>query len=389
MHVTIVSRIYLPEPSAASFALDAIARRLTAAGHEVDVVTTRAPKVVTSSRPDSVKVHRAHVLRDRRGYVRGYLPYLSFDLPLLFRLLLRRRADLYIIEPPPTTGAVARVATAILRRPYVYDAADIWSDAAAMATNSRLVLRLLQAVELFAVAGAAACVTISQGVVDRFRELGSITPFHVVGFGADTAEFGYADSTDAHHEPYFVYAGSYSEWHGAEIFIDAFSIFLQSHPGYRLLFIGNGTERNEFEARASHLAAGRIEFHDLMSADRLAPILRGAVASLASLHPSAGYDYAFTSKVYSSLATGCPTVFTGPGPTGVFLRDAARSHRVGEVAEYTAVGVASALVLIADRPATSRERMDLAAWTAQHHSLDAMADRVVRVAEGIVVTGVP
>ncbi|WP_309620878.1 glycosyltransferase family 4 protein [Salinibacterium sp.] len=378
--MTIVSRIYLPEPSAASFALDAIARRLTAAGHEVDVVTTQWPKA-TGAPIDSMNVYRFPVLRDSRGYVRGYLPYLSFDVPLFFRLLLRRRADVYLVEPPPTTGAVTRIVTAILRRPYIYDAADIWSDAAAMATRSSFVLRLLRKVELFAVAGATGAVTISQGVVDRFRELGSRTPFTVVGFGADTTVFGYAEATGAHDSPYFVYAGSYSEWHGADIFIDAFAIFLPQHPEYRLLFIGNGSERARLTARAAELAPDRVEFRDPVSAAHLAPILHDAVASLASLHPDADYDYAFTSKVYSSLASGCPTVFAGPGPTGPFLIAAGQSHRAGAVADYNPEAVARALESMAENPLTPPQRSSLAAWTAEHHSLDTMADRVVSVVE--------
>jgi glycosyltransferase involved in cell wall biosynthesis len=381
VRVTIVSRIYLPEPSAASFALDAIARRLAEAGHEIDVVTTRVPKAAGVPK-ESTKVHRFPVLRDSRGYVRWYLPYLSFDIPLFFRLLLRRRADIYLVEPPPTTGAVTRIVTTILRRPYIYDAADVWSDAAAMATRSSLVLRLLRRIELFALSGAVGAVTISQGVVDRFRELGSRIPFTVVGFGADTSAFSYADASGTDKQPYFVYAGSYSEWHGADVFIDAFAIFLPKHPEYRMLFIGNGTERDALEARAAKLAPGRVEFRDPVSATQLAPILRDATASLASLHPGAGYDYAFTSKVYSSLASGCPAVFAGPGPTGPFLTAAERSHRAGAVSVYSPDAVAHALDSMAKTPLTPQERSSLAAWTAEHHSLDAMADRVVSVIEG-------
>ncbi|MDO5500237.1 MAG: hypothetical protein Q4F67_11230 [Propionibacteriaceae bacterium] len=35
-----------------------------------------------------------------------------------------------IVEPPPTTGLVVRVACALRRTPYVYYAADLWSVAA-------------------------------------------------------------------------------------------------------------------------------------------------------------------------------------------------------------------------------------------------------------------
>src|SRR5690606_15055811 len=114
---------------------------------EVTVLTSQPPPGAVIDDPPGIDVRRAPVLRDSSGYLRGYLPYLSFDIPLFFRILLGRRGDLYLVEPPPTTGAVVRVASAIRRRPYVYDAADIWADAATMVTSNRAVLAALRAVE--------------------------------------------------------------------------------------------------------------------------------------------------------------------------------------------------------------------------------------------------
>src|SRR5690606_20391463 len=189
----------------------------------------------------------------RNDYVRGYLQYLSFDIPLAFRLLVARRPSVVFVEPPPTTGAVVRVICALRRIPYVYDAADIWSDAAGHATDSSLVVRLLRWVERFAMRGAAAMTTISEGVVGRVRELGVDTPMTVTGFGADTTEFSY---TDEPLEKTFIYAGTFTELHGAHILIDAFASFSQTHPGYRLKFIGQGTGINAMRERAMGLGVG-------------------------------------------------------------------------------------------------------------------------------------
>lgn len=381
MRITIASRIFSPEPSAASYALGRLAARLAEAGHEVTVLTTTPPKGIAIDDPTSLRVLRAPVLRDRNGYVRGYLPYLSFDLPLAFRMLFARRADLYIVEPPPTTGAVVRVVTALLRRPYIYDAADIWSDAARMATSSGAVLSLLRWLELFALRGAAHIVTISTGVVNRLGELGVTTPTTVVGFGADTSTFRYAPSSPPPKQPYFLYAGSYSEWHGADIFVDAFAQFSQQIPGYTLIFIGNGSEREILAERARELGISSIEFRDSVPGNELVPLLAGATASLSSLKPAVGYDYAFTSKVYSSMAVGCPVVFTGPGPTKDFIAKAERTQRSGIAVEYDASSVAAALARFAAHPLAPGERSALGDWTVKNHSLDAVADRIVRVAE--------
>ena len=63
------------------------------------------------------------VLRDRNGYVRGYLPYLSFDLPLILRLLFARRPSVVVVEPPPTTGAILTTGLPPHRQPTVPPAA--------------------------------------------------------------------------------------------------------------------------------------------------------------------------------------------------------------------------------------------------------------------------
>jgi glycosyltransferase involved in cell wall biosynthesis len=378
MRVTIVTRIFLPEPSAASFMLSAIAHELADAGHDVTVITSTPPRGTAINDPPGVRVRRFPVLRDRAGYVRGYLPYLSFDIPVAVRMLCSP-ADVYFVEPPPTTGAVVRIVAALLRRPYVYDAADIWSDAARNTTSSALVLGALRRLEVFAMRGARHIVTISQGVVDRFRELGVTAPASVAGFGADTSVFGYMPAVESIPAPYFIYAGSYSEWHGADVLLHAFAEFTAEHPGYRLLFVGNGSERGRLEALADTLALdAHIEFSEPVAAVELVPLLASAVASLASLRPGVGYDYAFTTKAYSSLAVGCPVIFTGPGPTIAFLTEAEEAQRSGVAVPFEPHAVAKAMAHFASSPLVPTERMKLAAWTAEHHSLAASARRSAR-----------
>ena len=103
--VVVATRLYTPEVTAASFRMDALVRAL-APESDVVVLTTRPPQGMTISDAPGVTVRRARVLRDRTGAIRGYVQYLSFDIPLFFRLL-RHRADVIVAEAPPTTGLVA------------------------------------------------------------------------------------------------------------------------------------------------------------------------------------------------------------------------------------------------------------------------------------------
>ena len=132
MLVTLATRTFTPEPTAAALRLGALARALAAGGDRVRVLTScLAPSVARDARQlvdggaepgegrGLVEVRRAPVLRDRTGAVRGYVSYMSFDVPLVARLLTGPRPDVVVSEPPPTTGAAVRIACAARRVPYV------------------------------------------------------------------------------------------------------------------------------------------------------------------------------------------------------------------------------------------------------------------------------
>ncbi len=265
MRVVIVSRIYSPEVSAASGFLQAWAEEFRDRGWEVTVVTARPPKGSVPDDPPGITVRRAPVLRDKQQYVRGYIPYLSFDVPLALRLLFRKHPDLYVVEPPPTTTAVVVALARVSNTPVVVDAADLWSDAAAMVSTNRFVLKALRTLESWGLRRAQHLFVAHEPLSARLRELGINTPSTPVGNGADTAVFRYQGEPLA-DPPTFVYAGTHSEWHGAGIFVEAFAQVLQQHPDARLVFIGNGAERESLRARAESLGiAQSVEFRTPIS----------------------------------------------------------------------------------------------------------------------------
>ena len=86
MLVTLATRTFTPEPTAAALRLGALARALAAGGDRVRVLTSRlAPSVARDARQSAdgdvdpgeggslISVRRAPVLRDRTGAVRGYV----------------------------------------------------------------------------------------------------------------------------------------------------------------------------------------------------------------------------------------------------------------------------------------------------------------------------
>lgn len=379
MRVTIVSRIFSPEPAAASFRLVALANALAADGHDVLVLTTSTPIEPTADIRDDVRVRRAPVLRDAAGYVRGYVQYMSFDIPAFFRLLLSRKADVVVVEPPPTTGFVSRIACWIRRTPYVYYAADVWSDAAASTGAPRLVLHVVRRLELLALGGAALILSVSDGVSSRLRQLGVTRSVRLIGNGIDVDAFSPDGPSQQADGPYFLYAGTASEWHGAGIFVGAFSRVLQQQPQVRLVFLGQGAEVDDMRNATAH-HADAVRFEPRQSPEATATWLRGAVASLASVKPGQGYDFSFPTKMYASVACGTPVIYAGIGPGRTF----AGSNDLGAGVDYDEDAVVAAMLSALASPPDADRRRRIAGWARTNVALAGVAARAVAAIDEVV-----
>ena len=372
--VTLATRIFPPDVAAAAFRLRLLADAFAGAGWAVDVRTAKPPRGSRRPVDGSLTVRRWPALRDENGIIRGYVQYLSFDIPLALRLLLSRAPDLYVSEPPPTTGFVVRVVAGVRRRPYAYYAADIWSDAAGTAGAPALLVRGLRLVESWVLRGSRVVLAVSDGVAARVAQLGvPAERITLVGNGIDTEVFTPDGPTRGHDEPYVVYTGTMSEWQGAGVFLDGLALHRARGHRTRAVFLGQGTDLPHLRAHAARQLPGAVDFEGVQPPDVAAEWIRGAAAALVSIKPGLGYDFAKPTKVYAATACGTPVIFAGQGAT----RELVREHGLGWAVDYTPESVAQALD-VAVTPAGPRPDPDrLVAWTRAHASLRAAADAAV------------
>lgn len=391
MRVAIVSRIFNPEPSAASFRLGALAEKLAERGHEAVVFTVKPPKSLrgkTDDRRQTYRVKRFPVLRDRAGYVRGYVQYLSFDVPLFFRVLFGRKVHAIVAEPPPTTGFFVRLAAAIRRTPYVYYAADIWADGASQTGAPGWIIRTVRMVERFAMRGAKTVLSVSDDLTDRLAELSIVHNVLTVGNGVDTKPFYSGMETGEHYRRVspreFVYAGTASEWHGSTVFVEALPTVLAGFPDTRIRFIGGGSEFEQIKSLAAELrVSDAVTLEPFLPPAELAPILRGAVAALASIRPGLGNEFTFPTKLYASTLCGAPAIFAGVGPAVEFLNTELESAPLGLSVPIDPSAVADAMLQMLRQGDEVEHRMRVVAWGLEHVSLSAVADRIVTELERI------
>jgi glycosyltransferase involved in cell wall biosynthesis len=306
-------------------------------------------------------VKRWPVLRDTGGNVRGYVQYASYDFPMVARLLVHS-ADAVISEPPPTTGALAALVCLVRRKPLYYYAADIWSDALVAVDAPKHVYRLGHALEKFTLRRSRGVIAVSDGVAERARALGARN-VRVFAHGIDTGQFAPAVDLPAPDAPYFVYTGTMSELHGAEIFVRAMPILLETHPEVRLRFFGQGTDVPRLRELAAELAPDSVTFGGVVPPAEAARWISGAVGGLASIVPGQGYDFAHATKVYAATACGTPALFAGVGTTATLVQD----NDLGLVAEYTPEAVAERMITMLDGERPDGER--LVRWTRENASL--------------------
>lgn len=366
--VVLATRTFLPEPLAAALRLGALSSALARAGAHVRVLTSRVPGQDTWSAPAGVEVHRAPVLRDATGAVRGYVPYMSFDVPLFVRLLTMPHADVVVNEPPPTTGVVTRLACALRRIPYVYFAGDIVSDAAQAQGTSGVVVTVVRAMEGFALRGAAEVVAVSQGVADRVQAI-SGRGAAVVPNGIDTSAGLPATSVPptgfpVGGGPVFLYAGTVAPWLGAEIFLQAWPRVRRTLPEATLVYLGQGSGWESLVEEAAGVHG--VVMHEAVPPDEVGAWYGAADVALASLRPG-GYDYAYPTKILSALAQGTPVVYAGEGTA----RSDVWENQLGIAADFRVEAVAHAMVELATAPAgdTRRNRERLFAWVDGNRSV--------------------
>lgn len=378
--VRIVSRIYLPEAAAASFRLAGVAKALREKGVEVEIVTTTPPPGLQAS--DQDRVRRFPVLRDKEGYVRGYLQYLSFDIPAFFRVLFSPRATVTLVEPPPTTGFFMRIASKLLGVPYVYYLPDLWG-AASASFAPKIVVKAVKALEAFAVRGAVAVIAVNEEIAETARAMGAKS-VHLIPNGIDTDTFTNEveplsrverEDNGLGDAPYFIYTGTASEWQGASIFISALAQVIDTIP-HHLVFLGKGSDWDLLREQAAKPELnGRAHVLETLPPGETARWIAGADAGLVSIKAGAGYDHAYPTKVLSTLACGTPVIYAGPGPA----REDIEAHSLGSCANYSAISVARAFQEIINSSSSIVSPVQLRKWVLENKSLAKSSQKVAQV----------
>jgi glycosyltransferase involved in cell wall biosynthesis len=155
------------------------------------------------------------------------------------------------------------------------------------------------------------------------------------------------------------------------------------HPDAQVVFVGQGGERRKLEESAEQTAPGGVRFEPRLSPQETAEWIRGAAATLASVHPGTAYHRMFPVKMYASVVCGTRVVYAGTQPGRAFAETPGNGWGV----DYDVGEVAAAMREAVESRATEADRSELAARASAEYSLRAVAARGVATIAGVLSGG--
>jgi len=375
LNIVYVSHYFPPEVNAPAVRVSELARLWRMRGHRVTVLTgfpnhptgvippEYRGRRVQEEEVDGVRVVRTWVYAAaNQGLIRRTFNYLSF---LLSAILLggRRlgRPDVVIGTSPQIFVAAAAWWLARRKRArFIFEVRDIWPEEiqAVGALENRLVLRLLEALEMFLYRRADRIVAVAQGTVDTLAARGvPRDKLVLIPNGVDIDEWAAPDRREARTrlgvDGDFVvsYIGTHGLAHRLDTVLDA-AEQLANLPNLRILMVGEGAERRRLELSARARKLNNVRFVGEVSRAQVRDYYSASDVCLVPLRRADLFTRNIPSKVYEIMASGRPMIIGTEGESRALVEKAACGVAV-EPENSTAM--AEAIRALQSRPAWAHE----------------------------------
>jgi colanic acid biosynthesis glycosyl transferase WcaI len=371
--ILFVNAHYYPDIAATAHHLTDLAEYLVAAGHPVEICTSRG-KYVAGRMPEAevelrngVQIRRVRSSSHGRGSIIGrLLDYASFHMQALRATLgLRKYRGIVFLTTPPLLSFVGWLGRVLRGRRYAIWSMDLHPEAevaAGMLKQGSALGRLLFWANGLGLSGADFVISLGPYMRERILASGARVPparVEIVPVWVDgdeitpTPRAGNPLVGELGLEGKFVvaYIGNAGLAHDFDDLLAAMNA-LKDDPRIYFLFIGDGPQRERIESYAAERAIQNFSYRDYYPRERI-----NSVYGLADVHvvtlgaPFVGI--AIPTKAYVSMATARPVLFVGPerSETANAIRDAEGGAVVDPAAPGAADRIASLLRAWSNDPA--------------------------------------
>jgi len=335
--IAYLTHYFPPEVNAPAIRISNIARLWASRGHRVTVMTgfpnhpngiipkEYRGRLRCKERRDGYDVIRTFVYAAaNKGFFRRVLNYLSFLLSsILLGLPSLPKVDAVVASSPQFFVAVAGYVISVLKRArFVFEVRDVWPEeiVAVGAVRNRMVIRMLEAVEMFLYRRADLIVAVAQGTVDILTSRGvpreKIT---LMPNGVDLDDF--SASVDTAHvrgrhnlngEFLVSYIGTHGMAHRLQTVVDA-AAELKSNNRIKFLMVGDGAEKKLLEGMVKEHGLDNIQFAPQTTHAGAIEYYFASDACLVPLRRASLFTKNIPSKIYEIMASGKPILLGAEG----------------------------------------------------------------------------
>lgn len=338
MKILFLSQYFPPEPGAPAARVSELTRHWAAAGHDVTVLTGM-PNHPTGVVPAEYRgrglvredFHGVKVVRTwiyaaaNKGRVRRSLSYASYSASAVAIGQLPIEAPDVVIATSPQflCGVAGRLIAGMRRKPFVFEVRDLWPEsivAVGALPAGHPVVRGLEVVEEHLYRAADGIVVVTDTFERRLVERG-VPPskLHVIKNGVDLERFRPGErDTELRRSLGFggrfvlAYVGTHGMAHGLGAVLDV-AARLRSRDEVRFLFVGEGAERANLEARARREGLSNVTFLGALPRERMPEVYATADACIVPLRKTELFTTVIPSKIFEILAMERPIVLSVDG----------------------------------------------------------------------------
>ena len=335
------------------------AKRWVNAGNEVTIVTApyeksdiKASGFISRQNIEGINLIVINTPDSNRDSIlkRAFNSVLFSTISSYFSLI--QKTDVVISSSGPITiGIPGLIAKIIRRKPFIFEIRDLWPGGGIEMgkLKNKWVIKLALSFEKYLYYKANLVVTCSDGqkinIQKRYPHIKCVTIPH----GGDLDLFDIKDikSEFSENTKLFTHIGSLGFIHNCKLILESAAIIKKSgrEKDIKIIFIGDGAERNELQLMKYNLDLRNIEFLGLLPKKELPNWVKSSSATLFTTLDNETQNASCPNKIFDSFAAGVPIIQTTTG----WIKELLEKENCGiNVLPNNPVELAVAILKIAD-----------------------------------------
>ena len=345
MHILFLTHYFPPEVNAPASRTFENAKRWTASGHKVTVLTC-APnhpngilypgyenRLFTFETMERIRILRVKTyLSANSGFLRRILNYISYMVSAILFCRMVKHPDIVVSTSPQFFCGMAGYFVSILHRcPWVLEIRDLWPESivAVGAIKNRHVISLLEKIESFLYKKSDHIVSVTQSFKKHIsnRDIPE-ERISVLTNGADTDYFiPSRNKTELLHElsldgKFIVsYIGTHGMAHGLDTLLDA-AILLRNHSDIHFMLIGSGSEREKLLKKMAGEKLVNVSMLPQQPKDKVKDFITISGACIVHLKKKDLFKTVIPSKIFEAMAMERPIILGVEGESKDIIQNA-------------------------------------------------------------------